>query len=55
MIKKRGRPTLGATPTRPVNITLSQEDIDFASWLGQGNVSAGIRIALEWSREHEAM
>ena len=42
-----GRPPLFDERMKRVNIILSDKDLERASKIGEGNVSAGIRLALE--------
>ncbi len=41
-----GRPRFGKEAMRKRNVTLSDEDVERAKQIGDGNVSRGIRIAL---------
>jgi len=47
--RKRGRPAKGvnAEPQKRRNITLSDRMVEKARAIGKGNVSEGIRVALE--------
>lgn len=42
-----GRPTIFDEPMTRVNVTLSEQDLERARKIGNGNVSHGIRLALE--------
>jgi len=42
-----GRPPLFGERMKRVNIILSDKDLERANKIGEGNVSAGIRLALE--------
>jgi hypothetical protein len=45
--RKAGRPPMGDEPMKRVNVMLSEKDLERASALGGGNVSLGLRLALE--------
>ena len=47
MKKRRGRPLLGKTPMRRVQVRLDETTVRRARDLGQGNVSAGLRQAVK--------
>ena len=47
MKKRPGRPLLGDTPMRRVQVRLDEKTVERARELGQGNVSLGLRRAVE--------
>lgn len=49
--KTVGRPTEIDRPTRRVYLTLDDETIEKAKRIGNGNVSAGVRMAVASKRE----
>lgn len=46
-----GRPPLLGERMRPVNLRLDDETVRTARWLGEGSVSAGVRLAMRILRE----
>lgn len=48
MMKKIGRPTT-IPKAKIINVNLGAEHIELAKKLGQGNISKGIRVALEFA------
>lgn len=47
--RQPGRPRFGVEPMRKRNVMLSQGDVKAAQYIGDGNVSRGIRIALDFA------
>ena len=47
----KGRPRIDKEPLKPTPVTLRPKDVDKAKELGDGNISAGIRKALDLADE----
>jgi hypothetical protein len=54
MVRQPGRPVSLDTAAGPFTVYLSPADVQLASIIGQGNVSAGVRLALEDARQRLA-
>lgn len=54
MVRQPGRPVSLDTAAGPFTVYLSPADVQIASQIGQGNVSAGVRLALEDARQRLA-
>lgn len=48
---KPGRPPINDEPMRRVNVMLDDETVEKASGIGEGNLSAGLRIAVKKYRK----
>ena len=45
---------MGDEPMKRVNVMLSDQDLKRANSIGGGNVSLGLRLALEWAEQKKA-
>jgi hypothetical protein len=54
MVRQPGRPVSLDTAAGPFTVYLSPADVQLASIIGRGNVSAGVRLALEGARQRLA-
>ena len=54
MVRQPGRPVSLDDAAGPFTVYLSPADVQIASQIGQGNVSAGVRLALEDARQRLA-